>query len=49
MSEYHGSEQPIPMTEECECAICHELFMAQPGENLCDRCSREMIIGEDEL
>jgi hypothetical protein len=48
VTEYHGSERPIGTTEECECAICHELFMAQPGENICDRCCREMAINEDE-
>ncbi len=33
---------------ECECQVCHELFMSEPGSNLCDRCAREQIINEDE-
>lgn len=34
--------------EECECKVCHELFLGYPGDNICDRCVREQVINQDE-
>ena len=38
---------PEPGSEN-ECTICHEMFIGNSGDNLCDRCYREQIIGGDE-
>lgn len=32
---------------ECECKVCHELFLGFAGDNICDRCLREQIINDE--
>jgi hypothetical protein len=45
---YFDDEEETVEETECECRLCHELFMASKNECVCSRCTREQITEDDD-